>query len=165
MTIEENHLKVAKEYLEKFGKISPVFLQRKLKVNYEKANEIYMLLSEKQLERVSIDVLDLSVRTNNVLNHCGILFIDELKKMTADELLKFRNFGLKCLREVRKELAKYGTCLKNDYLANIENEKKLIEDLPHLIGQIKNEVRDLNDKVKNLYLTLDQLHLDMSTKG
>lgn len=112
-------------------------------------------------KRISIDVLDLSIRCHNFLNCRGILFIDELENKTAHEILDFSGCGLKTLREIRKELAKYGTCLKNDYVANTENEKKFIENIPVLIREIQMEVGDLSQKIKWLYAQLDQLHLDM----
>lgn len=68
--------------------------------------------------RISIDILDFSIHTNNVLNSANILFIDELENKTAADILSMQHCGLKTLREIRKELARYGTCLRDDYVAN-----------------------------------------------
>ncbi len=115
-------------------------------------------------KRISIDVLDLTIRCQNFLNYIVILFIDELENKTAHEILDFSGCGLKTLREIRKELAKYGTCLKDDYIANTENEKKFIENIPILIRDIQIEVGDLSKKINWLYTQLDKLHLDMQPK-
>ncbi len=115
-------------------------------------------------ERVPVEILEVSIRTHRVLDSVGILFIDELEQKTAADLLGCRGFGLKCLREIRKELARYGTSLKHDYVANTENEKKLIESLPTLIGEMAEQMRDFHKQARNLYLILDQLHFDMKPK-
>lgn len=117
------------------------------------------------MDRIAIDTLEISYRVSNTLAIYNILFIDELEKITAQELAEFRNIGLHTIREIRKALARYGTCLKGDYIANSDNEKRLIEDIPRIIKQIQNEVGELNKRISSLYLTLDKLHLDMSPKS
>ena len=58
---------------------------------------------------IRIDNLTLSVRTLNCLiNGMGLTYIGELAQKNDFELMKSRNFGRKCLREVKKILSANG---------------------------------------------------------
>ena len=54
---------------------------------------------------ISIDDLDLSVRSSNCLRRAGINTVEELCQKTEEELMKVRNLGRKSLDEVKKKLA------------------------------------------------------------
>lgn len=54
---------------------------------------------------MKIDELNLSVRTYNCLRRAKIDTVEQLTRMTDDDLLKLRNFGIKCLAEVREKIA------------------------------------------------------------
>ena len=62
---------------------------------------------------VSIDDLDLSVRSNNCLRRAGINTVDELVQKTEEDMMKVRNLGRKSLDEVKKKLADLGVALRN----------------------------------------------------
>ena len=62
---------------------------------------------------VSIDDLDLSVRSNNCLRRAGINTVDELVQKTEEDMMKVRNLGRKSLDEVKKKLADLGLALRN----------------------------------------------------
>lgn len=55
-----------------------------------------------------VEYLELSVRSANVFRNNNIQYMIELVKMREHELLKLRNFGQKCLGEVREILAERG---------------------------------------------------------
>lgn len=64
---------------------------------------------------ISIDELDLSVRSNNCLRRAGINTVEELCQKTEEDMMKVRNLGRKSLEEVKKKLADLGLSLrKND---------------------------------------------------
>lgn len=67
---------------------------------------------EKILE-MSIDELDLSVRSYNCLKRAGINTIQELIQKTPEDMMKVRNLGKKSLEEVTSKLAELGLSLKN----------------------------------------------------
>ncbi len=54
---------------------------------------------------MSVDELELSVRSNNCLKNANIRTVAELVQKTEGELLKTRNFGKKSLNEIRAILA------------------------------------------------------------
>jgi DNA-directed RNA polymerase subunit alpha len=56
----------------------------------------------------SVDELELSVRTANCLQNESIRFIGELVQRTEADLLRTKNFGRKCLVEVREILGGLG---------------------------------------------------------
>ena len=61
---------------------------------------------------MSIEEMDLSVRSYNCLKRAGIHTIEDLTKKTEDDMLKVRNLGKKSLDEVILKLNGYGLKLK-----------------------------------------------------
>ncbi|MBN2221861.1 MAG: DNA-directed RNA polymerase subunit alpha [Vallitaleaceae bacterium] len=66
---------------------------------------------EKVLE-MSIDELELSVRSYNCLKRAGINTVEELTNRTSDDMMKVRNLGRKSLEEVLQKLQELGLQLK-----------------------------------------------------
>ena len=62
---------------------------------------------EKVLE-MSIDELELSVRSFNCLKRAGINTVEELTNKTSEDMMKFRNLGRKSLEEVLAKLKELG---------------------------------------------------------
>ncbi|MBE5968132.1 MAG: DNA-directed RNA polymerase subunit alpha [Lachnospiraceae bacterium] len=65
---------------------------------------------EKVLE-MSIDELELSVRSYNCLKRAGINTVEELTNKTAEDMMKVRNLGRKSLEEVLAKLKELGLSL------------------------------------------------------
>ncbi|MCR5236582.1 MAG: DNA-directed RNA polymerase subunit alpha [Lachnospiraceae bacterium] len=61
---------------------------------------------------MSIDELELSVRSYNCLKRAGINTVSELTDKTSDEMMKVRNLGRKSLEEVLEKLKDLGLELK-----------------------------------------------------
>ncbi len=61
---------------------------------------------------MTIEELDLSVRSYNCLKRAGINTVEELTKKTEADMLKVRNLGKKSLQEVKEKLAEYGLALR-----------------------------------------------------
>lgn len=68
---------------------------------------------EKVLE-MTIEELDLSVRSYNCLKRAGINTVEELTEKTEDDMMKVRNLGKKSLEEVKYKLEELGLGLKSD---------------------------------------------------
>ena len=66
---------------------------------------------EKVLE-MTVEELDLSVRSYNCLKRAGINSVDELTQKTDEDMMKVRNLGKKSLEEVQNKLAELGLSLK-----------------------------------------------------
>ena len=66
---------------------------------------------EKVLE-MTVEELDLSVRSYNCLKRAGINTVDELTQKTEEDLMKVRNLGKKSLEEVQRKLAELELSLK-----------------------------------------------------
>jgi len=62
---------------------------------------------------MSIDDMDLSVRSYNCLKRAGIQTVEDLTRRTEEDMLKVRNLGRKSLDEVIAKLESYGLSLKN----------------------------------------------------
>ncbi|MDL2302345.1 DNA-directed RNA polymerase subunit alpha [Lachnospiraceae bacterium OttesenSCG-928-D06] len=67
---------------------------------------------EKVLE-MSIDELELSVRSYNCLKRAGINTVEELTNKTSEDMMKVRNLGRKSLEEVLAKLKELGLQLNN----------------------------------------------------
>lgn len=68
---------------------------------------------QKVLE-MSIEDMDLSVRSYNCLKRAGIHTVEDLTKKSEDDMLKVRNLGRKSLDEVISKLHSYGLDLKSN---------------------------------------------------
>ena len=66
---------------------------------------------EKILE-MTIEELDLSVRSYNCLKRAGINTVDELVQRNEEEMMKVRNLGRKSLEEVQQKLSALGLSLR-----------------------------------------------------
>ena len=66
---------------------------------------------EKVLE-MSIDELELSVRSSNCLRRADIYTLDQLISKSEEDMAKVRNLGKKSLNEIKKRLSEIGLSLK-----------------------------------------------------
>ena len=66
---------------------------------------------EKALE-MTVEELDLSVRSYNCLKRASINTVDELIQKTEEDMMKVRNLGKKSLEEVEIKLAELGLSLR-----------------------------------------------------
>lgn len=79
------------------------------------AMEIMVEKEENQKEKVlemTIEDLDLSVRSYNCLKRANINTVEELTEKTEDDMMKVRNLGKKSLEEVMQKLEELGLKLK-----------------------------------------------------
>ena len=70
-------------------------------------------IKEKVLE-MTIEELDISVRSFNCLKRAGIDTVEDLVNKTEDDMIKVRNLGKKSLEEVIQKLHSLGLSLKKD---------------------------------------------------
>lgn len=66
---------------------------------------------EKVLE-MTVEELDLSVRSYNCLKRASINSVEELTQKTEEDMIKVRNLGKKSLEEVQRKLAELGLSLR-----------------------------------------------------
>jgi DNA-directed RNA polymerase subunit alpha len=84
----------------------------------EQASKIRKLL------KMSVDELELSVRSSNCLRAANIETIGDLVRRDEQEMLKFRNFGRKSLTELSKILEEKGLSFGLDVEKYLEEESK-----------------------------------------
>ncbi len=86
-----------------------LFINFDIEPEEEEAQEIdEEVLRIKKLLKMSVDELELSVRSHNCLKNANIKTIGDLVRLDEAELLKFRNFGRKSLQEIQEILEKKG---------------------------------------------------------
>ena len=78
-------------------------------INLEKDEEKE---EEAQFENISIEELDLSVRSYNCLKRDGIATVLELCDRTEEAMMKVKNLGKKSLKEIKDKLAERGLSFK-----------------------------------------------------
>ena len=64
-------------------------------------------------QNMTIEDLELSVRSYNCLKRAGIQTVEELTQKTEEDMMKVRNLGKKSLKEVKEVLISYGLNFKN----------------------------------------------------
>ena len=78
--------------------------------------EVLVEKDEKGKEKIlemTIEDLDLSVRSFNCLKRAGINTVEELTSKTTEDMMKVRNLGRKSLDEVLNKLKELGLSLNN----------------------------------------------------
>jgi len=63
---------------------------------------------------MTIEELDLSVRSYNCLKRAGINTVQELTQKSEEDMMKVRNLGRKSLEEVQEKLADLGLSLRKE---------------------------------------------------
>lgn len=63
---------------------------------------------------MTIEDMDLSVRSYNCLKRAGICTVEDLTKKSESDLAKVKNLGKRSLEEVSEKLQSYGLSLRND---------------------------------------------------
>jgi DNA-directed RNA polymerase subunit alpha len=90
------------------------------KVNFAVENtRVGQIMVEKEEDKkgkileMTIEELDLSVRSYNCLKRAGINTVEELVQRNEEEMMKVRNLGRKSLEEVSQKLAALGISLRH----------------------------------------------------
>lgn len=82
-----------------------------------KNTDVIVEKEENQKEKVlemTIEELDLSVRSYNCLKRAGINTVEDLSNKSEEDMMKVRNLGRKSLEEVINKLYQLGLCLKKE---------------------------------------------------
>lgn len=108
----------AKEAVSFAAKILTEHLNLFVELSDEVSNtEIMVVKDDSAKEKVlemTIEELDLSVRSFNCLKRAGINNVEDLINKTEDDMMKVRNLGRKSLDEVVAKLASLGLSLRDD---------------------------------------------------
>ena len=118
MKVITNGTITAKEAVSLAAKVLNEHLKLFIDMSDEAKNaEILVERPEVQKEKVlemTIEELDLSVRSFNCLKRAGIDTVEDLINRTEDDMIKVRNLGRKSLEEVVQKLSSLGLSLKKD---------------------------------------------------
>ena len=116
LTIGTNGIINAKEAVSLAAKIICEHLNLFVELSDEAKNAPVMVdreetIKEKVLE-MTIEELDMSVRSFNCLKRAGIDTVEDLTNKTEEDMIKVRNLGKKSLEEVIQKLQSLGLTLK-----------------------------------------------------
>ena len=79
-------------------------------INIEK-DEVQV--EENKYENITIEELDLSVRSYNCLKRASIQTVLELTERTEEDMMKVKNLGKKSLKEIKEKLAAIGLSFRD----------------------------------------------------
>lgn len=99
--------KILNEHLNVFVNLSEEAREAEIMVEKEEAEKEKVLV-------MTIEELDLSVRSYNCLKRAGINTIQELTEKTEADMMKVRNLGRKSLDEVKTKLDNLGLSLRSE---------------------------------------------------
>jgi len=99
--------KILNEHLNLFVELSDEGKKAEIMVEREEN------IKEKVLE-MTIEELDMSVRSFNCLKRAGIDTVEDLTNKTEEDMIKVRNLGKKSLEEVIQKLQSLGLSLKKE---------------------------------------------------
>jgi DNA-directed RNA polymerase subunit alpha len=94
--------KLIRDHLNIFAKVD----QELEIVEEEKVDEEVMRI--RNLLKMRVDELELSVRSSNCLHAANIITLEDLVRKSEGEMLKYRNFGRKSLNELNQILSELG---------------------------------------------------------
>jgi hypothetical protein len=97
---------------------------------------------EKPIKPITIDDLDLSVRTYNCLKRAGIDTIDQLCDLTEDEVIKIRAVSRKCLDEIKLKLSEIVRGLRPDIPEVVNDESKNVDIKPEIVNDVDETVSE-----------------------
>ena len=78
----------------------------------EHVSSVEIMVEKEEDHEMTIEELDLSVRSYNCLKRAGINTVEELANKSEDDMMKVRNLGKKSLEEVIQKLEELGLGLK-----------------------------------------------------
>lgn len=81
------------------------------------------VLKIRELLKMPVDELELSVRSSNCLRAAKIRSLEDLVQKTESEMLQYRNFGRKSLAEINEVLAKLGLSFGMDVSKYMETKE------------------------------------------
>lgn len=103
----------------------------------------------------------MTIRLENILKGAGIEYLDQLSQMSSKELLKWRNFGKKALRDARETLAIHGLSLRDDVRVSNDEHKNLIIKIPEFIIDIRNKISEIELQLRVLSSHLDHIYISL----
>ena len=96
--------KILNEHLNLFVNLSDAAMNTEIMVQKEEDKKTQVL-------ELSIEELDLSVRSYNCLKRAGINTVEDLANKTEEDMMKVRNLGRKSLEEVLNKMNELGLSL------------------------------------------------------
>ena len=109
---------------------------------------------------LSIEYLELSIRSFQCLKNAGINTIKELKALSDNELMHIRNLGKKRLEEIKNKLSVYENFKKNE--TEESPARDYIDELNRLIGlrEVKEQIMKIQAYAK---MRQDMINLGKNT--
>lgn len=98
--------KILIDHFEKFVDLANITRD----INIEKDEAV---VEENKYENITIEELDLSVRSYNCLKRAGIATVLELTDKSEEDMMKVKNLGKKSLKEIKEKLAGIGLSFKD----------------------------------------------------
>lgn len=109
--------------------------------------------------KLTLDDLELSVRSENVLRELGIGDIESLITLTPGALLSVRGCGKYVIQDIREKLAFHGLALTGDILVMSAGGLLLVKQLPDLIKDLRDKLNYIHGDLRHISEILDQIRI------
>lgn len=107
--------------------------------------------------KITLDDLELCVRTKTALRELGIKDVESLLCLTPGALLKHRGIGKFIINDIRKKLGFHGLALCGDILIMSASSTTLIHEIPEMLKKIQDQLNDLRGQIYDIMNVIDQI--------
>lgn len=128
-------------------------------IKYENCTPYYKDYSENIYKDIKIENLNLSIRSKNSLTRNNIKYFSQLMNLKIEELKKIRNLGLKCYKEILKNLSTHTIFLTQSELdENLNFQKSEINNNQFIQLVIDFPKRGLSNKSKSILEYISEIN-------
>jgi len=104
---------------------------------------------------------EMSVRTENILKFNNIHTLGTLATFTTREIMSWRNVGKFSLREMQRLLHENNLHFRDEMPVNEENVKIMINNIPSIISDMRNQVKDMTELLRTIDFKLQNFISDI----
>lgn len=114
---------------------------------------------------MQIEILKLSTRVFNALKNKGINTVEELVQFTPGNLANIRNWGDKCLFEVRERLLFHDLCLAGDTIISSKLGIQLIKDITNKLDNLEKQINIIRSEIGDILTVIDKIRICTKVTG
>ncbi len=100
-----------------------------------------------EIEKLNIENVNFTLRTENILRRCGITHLEELTRLSSRTLLRWRGLGKKSFKEIIEKLSSHGLHL-TDHISDPEIKKVILIDLPKALEHLKAQLDEMQHELR-----------------
>lgn len=104
-----------------------------------------------------LDYCGFTTRSCNALANNNIHTLEDLQNTSLQQLLNMDSIGKKTIKEIRKNLAMFNMCLKDETM-DPDLKMAMMVDIPQALKKIQNTLSECESQLRYLRHRIDGLH-------